>query len=410
MAMLHLVARWSQLNPARGRRILAATVDHGLRDDSRAEAQRVAQAAQAIGVEHALLSWEGAKPATGVQDAARVARYRLLGELAWRIGDAKQTAIVTAHTEDDQAETLLMRLARGSGLDGLTGMSASRLVEPAAACSLVRPLLATAGARLKATLQAKGIAWIEDPSNECDRFERVRLRKARAGLEALGLTSDKVALSAKRLARARAALEAATSELAVQTRLDVHGGIYASLDAHVFSGAPEELRLRLLSTLLVAFGGQDEPVRLAKLEALIGRLCEADFEAATLAGCIVARPGADIRVMREPGRAPLPELVLAPGARAVWDRRFGVAAAPELGASVVVRALGAPQFATLRRSLESTAASSASWPPAVAAAALPAFWRLDGLLLAVPQLRGLPGAPAEWSAGKSELCSAEFLW
>ena len=155
-------------------------------------------------------------------------------------------AIVTAHTEDDQAETLLMRLARGSGLDGLTGMSASRLVEPAAACSLVRPLLATAGARLKATLQAQGIAWIEDPSNECDRFERVRLRKARAGLEAIGLTSDKVALSAKRLARARAALEAATSELAVQARLDVHGGIYASLDAHVFSGAAEELRLRLL--------------------------------------------------------------------------------------------------------------------------------------------------------------------
>ena len=286
----------------------------------------------------------------------------------------------------------------------------SRLVEPAAACSLVRPLLATAGARLKATLQAKGIAWIEDPSNECDRFERVRLRKARAGLEAIGLTSDKVALSAKRLARARAALEAATSELAVQARLDVHGGIYASLDAHVFSGAAEELRLRLLSKLLVAFGGQDEPVRLAKLEALIGRLREADFEAATLAGCIVARHGADIRVMREPGRAPLPEVVLAPGARAVWDRRFGVAAAPELGASVVVRALGAPQFAALRRTLDSAAASPVSWPPALAASALPAFWHRDGALLTVPQLRGLPGAPAEWSSGDGELCSAEFLW
>jgi tRNA(Ile)-lysidine synthase len=410
MAMLHLVARWSQLNPARGRRILVATVDHGLREGSRAEALRVAQAAQAIGLEHALLSWEGAKPATGVQDAARVARYRLLGELAWRIGEAKQTAIVTAHTEDDQAETLLMRLARGSGLDGLTGMSASRLVEPAAACTLVRPLLATPGARLKATLQAKGIAWIEDPSNECDRFERVRLRKARAGLEAIGLSSDKVALSAKRLARARAALEAATSELAVQARLDVHGGIYASLDAHVFSRAPEELRLRLLSKLLVAFGGQDEPVRLAKLEALIGRLSVADFEAATLAGCIVARHGADIRVMREPGRTPLPEVVLPPGSRAVWDRRFGVAAAPELGASVAVRALGPSQFAALRRALESAAASLVPWPPALAAAALPAFWHLDGTLLTVPQLRGLPGAPADWSSGDGELCSAEFLW
>jgi hypothetical protein len=114
--------------------------------------------------------------------------------------------------------------------------------------------------------------------------------------------------------------------------------------------------------------------------------------------------------MREPGRTPLPELVLAPGARAVWDRRFGVAAAPELGASVVVRALGAPQFTALRRNLDSPSASPVSWPPALVACALPAFWHRDGTLLAVPQLRGLPGAPVEWSSGDGELCSAEFLW
>jgi hypothetical protein len=201
-------------------------------------------------------------------------------------------------------------------------------------------------------------------------------------------------------------LEAAANELATAARLDLHRGVFASLDAHAFSSAAEELRLRLLAQLLAAFGGQDEPARLAKLEALVSRLCEADFEAATLAGCIVARHGADIRVMREPGRMPLPELVLAPGARAMWDRRFGVAAAPELGASVVVRALGAPQFAALRRNLDSPAA----WPPALAASALPAFWHRNGTLLAVPQLRKLPGAPVEWSSGDGELCSAEFLW
>jgi hypothetical protein len=87
-----------------------------------------------------------------------------------------------------------------------------------------------------------------------------------------------------------------------------------------------------------------------------------------------------------------------------------VAAAPELRASVVVRALGAPQFAALRRALEGAATSPVSWPPALAASALPAFWHVDGTLLTVPQLRGLPGAPAEWSSGDGELCSAECLW
>jgi tRNA(Ile)-lysidine synthase len=410
MALLHLVARWSQLDPDPGRRVLVATVDHGLRPGSRAEAERVAQAARALGLTHEVLSWEGTKPATGLQDAARAARYRLLAELAWRMGGHEQAGIVTAHTEDDQAETFLMRLARGSGLDGLTGMSASRLLESAAASTLLRPLLATSRARIEATLRARGIAWIEDPSNECDRFERVRLRKARAGLEAIGLTSDKVALSAQRLARARAALEAGANELAAAARLDLHAGMYASLDAHAFASGADELRVRLLSRILAAFGGQHEPVRLAKLEALVGRLGEADFEGATLAGCILARHGPDIRVMREPGRTSLPELVLAPGDRAVWDRRFGVAAAPELAASVQVGALGAPRFAALRRDLDSHAAGSVSWPPALAAATLPAFWRRDGTLLTVPQLRGLPGAPPEWSSGDGELCSVEFLW
>jgi tRNA(Ile)-lysidine synthase len=406
MALLHLVSRWSQLNPDPRRRVLVATVDHGLRPGSRAEAERVAHTARALGLEHEVLSWEGAKPATGLQDAARGARYRLLAELAWRTGGRQPAAIVTAHTEDDQAETLLMRLARGSGLDGLAGMSASRLVEPAGTGTLLRPLLATSRARIEVTLRALGITWIEDPSNECDRFERVRLRKARAGLDAIGLTSDKVALSAKRLARAREALEAGANELAAAARLDLHGGMYASLDAHAFASGAEELRLRLLARLLAAFGGQHEPARLAKLEALVGRLGEADFEAATLGGCIVARHGTDIRVMREPGRTPLSELVLAPGDRAVWDRRFGVAVAPGLAASVVVRALGAPQFAALRRDLDTPTA----WPPSLAATTLPAFWRRDGTLLTVPQLRGLSGAPPEWSSGDGELCSAEFLW
>ena len=404
VALMHLFARWAQNHPESRRRIVVATVDHGLRPGSRGEAEWVAEAAGALGLPHELLSWEGVKPVTGVQDAARTARYRLLAELAWKLAGAAPSAIVTAHTMDDQAETLLMRLARGSGIDGLTGMSASRGLGGEGHCRLERPLLAIAGARLKATLAAGGITWIEDPSNDCDRFERVRLRMAQPHLDALGLTHDKVALAAKRLDRARNALEAAADALQAAAGLDIHGGMFASLDAHIMHGAAEDVRLRVLARLISAFGGQDETARLAKLEALVERMQQPDFEGATLGGCIVARNAGDICVFREPGRGGLPELELAPGAFAVWDRRFRVGAVLKIATPVIVRALGPEGFARLRRHLK----AGADIPPARAAATLPAFWQ-DGELLDVPSLAHLPGASATWGR-ESGLCSAEFLW
>jgi tRNA(Ile)-lysidine synthase len=402
VAMMHLVARWSERHPDASRKLLVATVDHGLRPESRREAQWVADAARSIGLAHELLAWEGPKPSTGLQDAARTARYRLLADLAWRCAESRPAAIVTAHTEDDQAETVLMRLARGSGLDGLTGMSASRIVGPKANCQLLRPLLRVAGARLEATLEKSKLGWIEDPSNECDRFERVRLRKAHSLLATLGLTNDKIALSARRLERARAALEAATGALQTAAGLDVHGGMFASLDARVLQGAAWDLRVRLMARLISAFGGQDAPARLAKLESLVARSSKATFEAATLGGCIVTRQADEICVFREPGRAGLPEIALAPGGVAVWDRRFRVEAAPELGAPVVVRALGGPNFAELRQQ-----GKTQPLPPARAAATLPSFWQ-DGVLLAVPQLCAGHIGPA--ASAKGRHCSAEFLW
>ncbi len=401
MAMLHLVKRWCELHPDASRTLLVATVDHGLRDGSRDEAEWVAGQARACGLAHEILTWQGAKPATGVQDAARSARYRLLAELGWRHGGAGPVAIVTAHTEDDQAETFLMRLARGSGLDGLTGMSESRILHPGASCRLLRPLLRVSGSRLKATLQARGLKWIEDPSNDSDRFERVRVRKAKEHLAALGLTNAAVALSGWRLERAREALERATSELETAAALDMHGGAFASVASGPFQAAAEELRVRMLARLISAFGGQDAPARLAKLETFVVRLAAPDFSTATLGGCIVAREGEHILVFREPGRAELPHLVLAPGDVAVWDRRFRVALASAAAAPVHVEALGAAQFAQLRRDL----GGERGLLPARAAATLPTFWQ-DGALAAVPQLEGFASAMPK--TGRH--CSAEFLW
>ncbi len=411
MALLHLAARWAKQHPRKGRKLVVATVDHGLRPESRGEAEWVGAEARALGLAHEMLAWQGGKPATGVQDAAREARYRLLSELAWRHRAAGASAVVTAHTENDQAETFLMRLARGSGLDGLAGMSASRSLDRDAECRLLRPLLGVPGARLEATLRAAGLAWLEDPSNDCDRFERVRVRKAAAALAGLGLSPDKIALSARRLERARAALDEAATALHTTARLDLHDGIYASLDARAFLAAPEELRLRLLARLVAAYGGQSEPARLAKLESLLLRLAAPDFPAATLGGALLSRRGSEILIHREPGRAALPEIELAPGMGAKWDRRFRVALDPELNSPVTVSALGRAGFAKLRQQLEDAPRSpvrSAASIPARAAATLPAFWQ-EGTLLAVPALAGLAWPAATWSNG-AQLCRCEFLW
>ena len=399
VALMHLAARWRKRH-APPVKLQVATVDHGLRANTRDEAEWVAQQAAALGFEHTTLTWLGAKPVTGIQDAARQARYRLLAEHALTASASGPVAVVTAHTEDDQAETLLMRLARGSGLDGLTAMAEQRVIE--AGCVLLRPLLGVSGARLRATLEAARQAWIEDPSNDAERFERVRLRKTRATLATLGLTNDKIALSARRLARAQAALDAGVRALQRGVGLDTHAGAFASFNFAVWLAAPEELRLRLLAGLIGAFGGQSEPQRLAPLEALVDRLTAPGFEGATLAGAIICRHGEDVRVLREPGRVPLPVISLQPGTSAVWDGRFRVSAAAEARAPIEVRALGAQGYAELRQQLEMPRGL-----PALAAAALPAFWHGAELIIA-PQFALLNGVSPAWGTA-ARLYSAEFL-
>jgi tRNA(Ile)-lysidine synthase len=405
MALMHLVARWSKTAGGRGH-IVVATVDHGLRAGSRKEAEWVCAEAHALGLQCELLVWEGAKPQTGIQDAARAARYRLLGALAVeRSAGEKQAAVVTAHTQDDQAETFLMRLARGSGLDGLTGMSTARELSPESEVQLVRPLLGISGDGLRATLRAQGRHWIEDPSNASERFERVRLRKARTDLVALGLSNDKIALSARRLERARLALEAGTDRLERETRLDLHAGAYGSFQLAEFLAAPEELSLRMLARLIAAYGGGGALLSLAKVEQLLVRIGQPEFRGATLAGAAVAlraarRGGepATVLIFREPGRSGMPQCTLEPGGTALWDGRFYVSLAHAARASVSVRALGS-SFPEVRRSLKGR-----TLPPARAGATLPSFWA-GGKLIAVAALEGECATSFIPQGG---LCSASF--
>ncbi|MBN6823114.1 tRNA lysidine(34) synthetase TilS, partial [Methylobacterium organophilum] len=161
-ALMHAAAR---LRDATGASLRVATVDHGLRPESGAEAEAVGRAARALGLPHAILTWAGAKPGTGLQDAARRARYALLAAHAEAVGAG---LVLTGHTRDDQAETVLIRLAAGSGPAGLAGMRAERDLGPGLA--LGRPFLHLPKASLVAWCAARGVAYARDPANGDPRF------------------------------------------------------------------------------------------------------------------------------------------------------------------------------------------------------------------------------------------------
>ena len=208
-ALLVLAARWAK-RLKRAPKLVAVTIDHGLRAEAAREAAAVKRLARRLGVAHRTLRWRGRKPKTGLQEAARIARYRLLAETAASAGYAH---ILTAHTLDDQAETVLFRLARGSGLMGLAGMAhASPLPVGADRIGfLLRPLLQISKARLVASLRAAGIAYSDDPSNRDPRFTRARLRALMPDLAREGLSAHRLSRFAARMRRADATIEFAVA-------------------------------------------------------------------------------------------------------------------------------------------------------------------------------------------------------
>ncbi|WP_334147029.1 tRNA lysidine(34) synthetase TilS [Hyphomicrobium sp.] len=391
MALMLLVARWVQRGLAPGGlTIEVATVDHGLRAASAREAEWVAERAKALGFRHTTLVWGGNTPGSALQARAREARYALLVAHA---RTATPAAVVTAHTSDDQAETLLMRLGRGSGLDGLAGMAPARTLLADGSVSLVRPLLGVPKSSLMALLEAQGEGWMDDPSNQRLDFERVRIRAAHGHLAPLGLSNEKLALSAQRLTRARDALEQVTGARLAEL-VDVHEGVFASIDRAAWEGEPEDIRVRLLTRLIATFGGEAKPPQLSQVEALVAAIARGRALAQTLGGSIVSQGRTRLRLYREPGRRTLPEVTLMPGEEVVWDWRFRIryAGAADEDASearddasaegVVVRPLGLAAYATLRGAL-----TPRDRPPARAAASLPAVWSGERLV-AVPGLAG----------------------
>ncbi len=286
-------------------KLIAVTVDHGLRAESRREAADVGCLARKLGIAHRILRWTGAKPKTGLQEAARAARYRLLADAA---RNANASHILTAHTRDDQAETVLIRMSRGSGVTGLAAMTRISALpgDGDGRIKLIRPLLDIPKARLVATLRAAKIPFADDPSNRDPRFTRVRLRGLMNDLAREGLDSRRLALLARRLKRADMAIEAAVDRAEAELTRPPSASGAVAFDAVGYAGLSAEIALRLVGRA-VASAGDEGPVELAKLEALKDALAAAQNTGnkrfrRSLAGAIVTLAECQITVERAPPR------------------------------------------------------------------------------------------------------------
>jgi tRNA(Ile)-lysidine synthase len=302
MALMVLAARWRDSLKTKPK-LVAVTVDHGLRKESKDEATMVARIARKFGMAHRTLRWTGRKPTTGLQKAARQVRYRLLGNAARKIGG---THILTAHTLDDQGETVLIRMSRGSGLAGLGAMQRISAVPYEDGLCLVRPLLDVSKSHLIATLRVAGVPYADDPSNRDPRFTRARLRGLMNTLAQEGLDAAQLSRLARRLRRADAAIEQAVDRAAADLLVELSAAPSFAMEARRFADLPAEIALRLLGRVLATVGDEG-PVELGKLEAFQSALDGAKNGAKkrfrrTLAGAIVTLDGPQIVAERAPAR------------------------------------------------------------------------------------------------------------
>lgn len=375
-ALMHLAADW-----ARGRAprvaLKAATVDHRLRPESGGEAAAAAAAAGRLGIPHATLVWEdGPEPSGNLAAQARGARLRLLGDWAAR---ERLDAVLLGHTRDDVAETMLMRLGRGAGIDGLAAMAERR---EAAGAVWLRPLLGTGRAELRDWLAAFGIAWIEDPTNEDVTRDRARIRRAVA---TLGLDPARIADSARHLATVRRTLGRIVWQEA-RTATVTLGAV--AIDRARFDGLLPELRRVLLLALVRTVMAGGYPPRHAAQGAALDALARGGR--ATLGGTLVTLSERELSVIREPAAAERAAPLTADG---VWDGRWRI---EDLPPGCEIRAFG----------LENAARLQGRRPATELAATTPGLWR-GGSPVGGPGLSGLP--PEAGGARATPLCSPELL-
>ena len=373
MALLHIFA---EAAPRVGLTLRAATVDHGLREGAAAEAAEVARVCERLGISHEVLRWQHGAVQGNLQDQAARARYRLLAEWALRVGVSE---VMIGHTADDQAENFLMGLSRAAGLDGLSGM---RRVWSQSGVRFRRPLLDFPRAELRAYLAKQGVGWADDPSNDNDRFARVKARRVLAALKPLGITVDRLATTIENLAEAQAGLVAASHEIWCRIGREEAGALHLAR-RDLWLAGPEAMRRLLIDAIKYLSGAEYTP-RAGKIFNLV--LAIAQHRDATLGGVRFRLKDKQLCILREPRAV----AGLECATDQLWDSRWQLTGphAPDL----TIRALGVAGLRACKnwRSL------------GVARDALlvsPAIWR-EQTLIAAP----LAGFSNGWQAN----CSPSF--
>ncbi|MDV7145180.1 tRNA lysidine(34) synthetase TilS [Tropicimonas sp. TH_r6] len=384
-ALMCLAAGWAA---KQGVELRVATVDHGLRTEAAEEARRVRQQAELLGLSHETLCWDDWDGQGNLQDVARRARRRLLW--SWSRGFEH---VLIGHTMDDQAETVLRNLARGSGVAGLSGMSdRARLPPPTGPMpgrnedqihdpQLLRPLLAFRREDLRDWLRAGGIGWIEDPSNEDSRYDRVRTRKALAEGKALGLTVEGLAETARRQGRARQALELRAQDAARRMTSIEHGDVV--LDREALAALDAETRLHVVAHALRWVSSSDYRPRMISLETALSE--SLGGRAVTLHGCVLRAGRGGLRVYRE--LKAVSGLAAVADGPILWDRRWKVEGVDVPGCEI--RAAGEAGLLQAKALPEWCPERGAPKPPHASLLAAPALF-LQGQLIALPPFAGAP--------------------
>lgn len=360
MALALLASHWAE---ERKIALHILTVDHHLRPESAEEAAQVGNWLASRGISHHILNWDGAdKPTSNIQAHARNARYCLMAE--W-CRNHNISHLLLAHHLDDQAETFLIRLGRGSGVDGLSAMlpftSRNGL-------TLLRPLLEIPKSRLVATLQAEGQEWAEDPSNQKPQFTRTKMRALLPLLADAGIDAATLAATASRMARARDYLEQQTARAAADC-LIAHEAGYLLLDYELFSRLHDEIALRVLALALGGMSGTAYRPRFSELKALFDALTTPR----TLAGCKFEPAGDKLHILREPAAVASP-MPLTPG-QWEWDNRFRITVSVA-SEHLSLGALGMAGWEHIRRTMPEAAGIGSSLPR-TALLTLPAVWHLE---------------------------------
>jgi tRNA(Ile)-lysidine synthase len=358
MALLLLAQGWAK---ERGGSVTALTVDHNLRPESAEEALRVKRWCEARGIEHHILSWQPEGITSSIQEEARTARYQLLSR--W-CREQHVLHLLTGHHQGDQAETLLFRLGRGSGLDGLASMP---LVSASGGVRLIRPLLDSSKKNLESWLKEIGQDWVRDPSNFNTHYMRPWLRT-----QLTPPLVEHAALIAGRFGEVRSQMEHNAAKRMAEACVVFPQG-FGIIDQEAWRGMEPDYALRTLSNMFQTIGGLEYAPRTKKLERLFQEMQEGMVTHRTFASCVLHYQPTKkrYRITREDS-AIAPPLFLEKEVSLLWDRRFSVSFSGDGPATLTVRALvadGKKALKTTRHRLENPVLK-----------ALPAFWHLEELI------------------------------